>query len=71
MHNEVGNCTEIFSNIVLQPEHSVNHSIDACSSVEGNVALLSHLKSDHGQLKTENKELRNNLEDLKLKLDVA
>ena len=55
-------------NIVLHPEYSVNHSINACSSVEENVDLLSHLESDHGQLKAENKELRNNLEELKLKL---
>lgn len=55
-------------NLVRHPEYSVSHSIDACSSVEENVAHLSHLKSDLEQLKTEGKEFRNNLEELKLRL---
>ena len=55
-------------NIVPHPEHFVNHSINACSSMEENVDLLSHQESDHEQLKAENKELRCNLEELKLKL---
>ena len=45
-------------NIVPHPEYSVNHSINACSSIEENVDLLSHKESDHEQLKAENKELR-------------
>ncbi|XP_068735620.1 uncharacterized protein [Montipora capricornis] len=45
-------------NIVPHPEYSVNHSINACSSNEENVDLLSHQESDHDQLKAENKELR-------------
>ena len=39
-------------------EYSVNHSINACSSVEENVDTLSHQESDHEQLKAENNELR-------------
>ena len=54
-------------NIVPDLEYSVNHSINACSSVEENVDLLSHQESDH-ELKAENNELRYNLEELKLKL---
>ena len=44
-------------NIVPHLEYSVNHPINACSSVEENVDLLSHQESDHEQLKAENNEL--------------
>ena len=45
-------------NIVPHPEYSVNHCINACSSIKENVDLLSHQESDHEQLKAESKELR-------------
>ena len=65
---EILSTTDGSDSIVSHPEYSVNHSIIVRSSVEENVDLLSHLESDHEQLKAENKELRNNLEELKVKL---